>query len=99
MIKLGRFTRLDVRPGKEKEVETFLRNASVQVSDEEPGTEVWFAVKLGPSTFGIFDGFPDDERRAVHQSGHVSHALAAKATEWFTHPPMVDKFAVVAGKK
>jgi quinol monooxygenase YgiN len=98
MIRLGRFIRLDVRPGKEKEVETFLKNALAQL-EEEPGTEVWYAVKLGPATFGIFDGFPDDERRQVHHSGHFSHALAAKTTEWFTHPPVVDKFAVVAGKK
>jgi hypothetical protein len=98
MIKLGRFTRLDARPGKEKEIETFLRNSKALV-DEEMSTEIWFAVKLGPSTFAIFDGFPDDESRAVHYSGHVSHGLMAKANEWFTHPPVVEKFSVIAGKK
>jgi quinol monooxygenase YgiN len=98
MAKIGRFTRLDVRPGKEKDVEKFLKDAKAQI-DEEMRTEVWFAVKLGPSTFGIFDVFPDEEGRAVHHSGHVAHALAAKTVEWFTHPPVVDKFAVVAGKK
>jgi quinol monooxygenase YgiN len=98
MAKLGRITRLDCRPGKEKEVELFLKNAKAQI-DEEMGTEVWFAVKLSPSSFAIFDLFPDEERLAVHRSGHVAHALLAKTTEWFTHPPVVDKFAVVAGKK
>ncbi len=98
MIKVGRFTRLNARPGKEKEVEKFLRD-SLALIDEESRTSVWYAVKLGPSTFGIFDGFTDEEGQSVHHSGHVSHALAAKATEWFTSPPQAEKFSVVAGKK
>ncbi|HEY2786725.1 MAG TPA: antibiotic biosynthesis monooxygenase [Fimbriiglobus sp.] len=98
MPKIGRFTRLDIRPGKEKEVETFLRNAKAQI-DEESRTEVWFAVKIGPSTFGIFDAFADGEGQEVHLAGHVAHALAARSLEWFTHPPVIEKLTVLAAKK
>lgn len=98
MIKVGQFLRLDCRPGKEKEVEKFLRDAQMQI-EEETRTAVWYALKLSPSSFGIFGGFVDGESQQVHLSGHVSHALQAKTTEWLTHPPVVDKFTVIAGKK
>ncbi|MSW72322.1 MAG: antibiotic biosynthesis monooxygenase, partial [Actinobacteria bacterium] len=50
--------RVEAQPGKEDEVADFLRDGLAVVQDE-PGTVVWFAVRFGPSSFGIFDAFPD----------------------------------------
>ncbi|MEK7954465.1 antibiotic biosynthesis monooxygenase, partial [Luteolibacter sp. Y139] len=59
MVKVALFVRLEAKPGKEEDVETFLKGGLSLVMDE-PATTAWFGIRLGPSTFGIFDAFPDD---------------------------------------
>ena len=62
MVKTALFVRLEAKPGKEAEVESFLRSG-LPIVEEEPATVVWFGIRLGPTTFGIFDAFPDEEGR------------------------------------
>ncbi len=97
MVKNGLFVRLEAKPGKEKDVETFLRDGRALV-DQEPGTTAWFAIRLGPSTFGIFDVFQDESGRQAHLSGEVAKALMAKASELFAKPPAIEKADVLAAK-
>jgi quinol monooxygenase YgiN len=97
MDKVGLFVRLEAKPGKELEVEAFLK-AGLTIVQEEPATTTWFALRLGPSTFGIFDTFPDDSGRQAHLSGRVAAALMAKAPELFAQPPDIKKFDVLAVK-
>lgn len=97
MVKTALFVRLDAKPGKEAEVEDFLRGGLAVVM-EEPGTIAWFALRLGPSTFGIFDAFPDEAGRQAHLSGRVAAALMAKASELLAQPPVIDKGEVLAAK-
>jgi quinol monooxygenase YgiN len=97
MVKVGLFVRLEAKPGKEKDVETFLRGGRALV-DQEPGTTAWFAIRLGPSTFGIFDVFQDEKGRQAHLSGEVAKALMAKASELFAKPPAIEKADVLAAK-
>jgi quinol monooxygenase YgiN len=78
MVKVALFVRLEAKPGKEKEVESFLMGGLPLVM-EEPATTAWFGIRLGPSTFGIFDAFPDEAGRQAHLSGKVAAALMAKA--------------------
>jgi quinol monooxygenase YgiN len=89
--------RLEARPGKEREVEEFLIGA-LPLVEAEPATVAWFALRLGPSTFGIFDAFPDDEGRQAHLSGKVAQALMARADELFTVAPTIDPVDVLADK-
>jgi quinol monooxygenase YgiN len=65
---------------------------------EEPATIAWFAIRLGPSTFGIFDAFPDEAGRQAHLSGRVAAALMAKASELLAQPPVIEKVEVLAAK-
>ena len=65
---------------------------------EEPATIAWFAIRLGPSTFGIFDAFPDEAGRQAHLSGRVAAALMAKASELLAQPPVIEKVEVLADK-
>lgn len=97
MVKVALLVRLEAKPGKEAEVESFLMGG-LPIVQEEPATTAWFAIRLGPSTFGIFDAFPDDEGRQAHLSGRVAAALMAKASELLAEPPKIEKVDVLAAK-
>jgi quinol monooxygenase YgiN len=97
MVDVALFVRLEAKPGKEKEVEEFLRGG-LAIVREEPATTAWFALRLGPSTFGIFDAFPDEAGRQAHLSGRVAAALMAKAPELLSGTPVIEKVDVLAAK-
>ncbi len=97
MVTTALFVRLEVKPGKEAEVESFLRGG-LPLVDEEPATVAWFGIRLGPTTFGIFDAFPDEAGRQAHLSGRVAAALMAKASQLFAQPPVIEKADVLAAK-
>lgn len=97
MIKEALFVRLEAKAGKEKDVENFLRSGLALVQ-QEPATIVWFGLRLGPSTFGIFDAFPDEAGRQAHLTGQVAAALMAKAPELLASPPSIEKVEVLAAK-
>lgn len=97
MVKVALFVRLEAKPGKEAEVESFLKSG-LPLVQEEPATTAWFGIRLGPSTFGIFDAFPDEQGRQAHLSGRVAAALMAKAPELLAKPPLIEKVDVLAAK-
>ncbi len=97
MVTVGLLVRMEAKPGKEGDVEEFLLGGLPLVQDE-PDTVAWFAVRMGPSTFGIFDVFPDDAGRQAHLSGRVAEALMARAEELFATPPAIEPLDVLASK-
>lgn len=97
MIKVALLVRLEAKPGKESALEEFLRGGLALVQ-QEPATSTWYANKLGPSTYGIFDTFPDDAGRQAHLTGRVAAALMAKAPELLAQPPAIEKAEVLAAK-
>jgi len=97
MVKVALRVRLEAKPGKEAEMESFLQNG-LAIVQQEPATTAWFAIRLGPSTFGIFDAFPDDAGRQAHLSGKVAAALKEKAAELFAKPPVTEKIDILAAK-
>lgn len=97
MVSVALLVRLQARPGKEAEVEAFLRSG-LAIVQQEPGTTAWFAIRMGPSTFGIFDAFPDESGRNAHLTGQVAAALMAKASELLVGPPSIEKVDVLAAK-
>lgn len=97
MVKVALLVRLEAKPGKEKEVEAFLRGG-LPIVQGEPATTTWYALRLGPSTFGIFDTFPDEAGRQAHLAGQVAAALMAKAPELLAAPPAIEKVDVLAAK-
>ena len=96
-VTVALWVKLDAKPGKERDVETFLRSA-LPLVQEEPATLAWFAIRLGPSSFGIFDAFPDDAGRQAHLSGKVAAALMAKAPELLASSPSIEKVDLLAAK-
>jgi quinol monooxygenase YgiN len=97
MVSVALLVRLEAKPGKEAEVESFLRSG-LAIVQGEPATTAWFAIRLGPSTFGIFDAFPNDAGRQAHLSGRVAAALMAKASDLLSKPPAIEKVDVLAAK-
>ena len=98
MEKLGLFASLEAKPGKEEEVDQFLRSA-LPLVNAEAGTVSWYAIRQpGTRTFGIFDTFQDEAGRQAHLSGKVAEALFAKAPDLFSKTPEVQKLEILASK-
>ena len=97
MVTVALYVQLEAKPGKEAELEAFLKGG-LPVVEDEPATIAWFALRMGPSTFGIFDAFPNEAGRAAHMSGRVAEALIAKAPELLAKAPSIDRIDVMASK-
>jgi quinol monooxygenase YgiN len=97
MVKVALLVRLEAKPGQEQAVENFLKGG-LALANQETFTPVWFAIKMGPSTFGIFDAFADDSGRKAHLAGQIAAALMAKAGELLAQPPKIEQVDVLAAK-
>jgi quinol monooxygenase YgiN len=95
MEAIGLLVTLEARAGKEADAEAFLKSAQPLALDEK-GTLKWYAIKLGPGKFGIFDTFANEAGRNAHLSGDIAKALGARASELFAVPPQVQKVEVLA---
>ena len=97
MVKPGILVRMETKPGKEDEVAAFLEGA-LPLVQEEPGTVTWYAIRIGPSEFGIFDSFEEEAGRQAHLSGKVAEALMGRTSELFVGPPDIRPVDVLASK-
>jgi len=98
MSKLAIWAELESKPGKEHEVEEFLKSAQPWAEREE-GTISWYAVRISPSRFGIFDTFTEESGREAHLSGEIAKALMGKSKELFAKDPVIHKIDVLAAKR
>jgi quinol monooxygenase YgiN len=87
-VNVALFVRLEAKPGKEAEVAEFLKGG-LPIVEAEPATIAWFGIRLGPSTFAIFDAFPDEAGRQAHLAGKEAAALMAKAGDLLSEPPSI----------
>ena len=97
MVTVGVLARLEAKLGKEEEVARFLEGA-LPLAQQEEATTAWFAIRMGPLTFGIFDVFPDEPGREAHLAGPIAVALMQRADELLTEPPMIEIVDVLASK-
>jgi quinol monooxygenase YgiN len=97
MVKVALLVRLEAKPGQEQALENFLKGA-LPLANQELFTPVWFALKIGPSTFGIFDAFGDESGRKAHLTGQIAAALMAKAGELLSEAPRIEQADVLAVK-
>jgi quinol monooxygenase YgiN len=97
MVSVGLLVRLDAKRGKEAELESFLRSG-LALAEAEPETTAWFAIRMGPFAYAIFDAFPAEAGRQAHLSGRVASALMEKAGELLVEPPVIEKVDVLAAK-
>ena len=97
MVRVALAVKLEAKKGKEAELAAFLKGG-LALAHQEPATTVWFALQFGPSTFGIFDAFPDDSGRKAHLNGPIAAALMAKAPELLASPPSIEPVDIIAAK-
>lgn len=98
MSKFALYAHLKAKPGKEKEVQEFLKSA-LPLVQAEAGTRHWFALdEDSGNSYSIFDTFDDEAARDAHLNGKVAAALKAKAAELFSEPPSIHKINVLAEK-
>jgi len=97
MTQHALYVQLEAKPGKEQEVATFLSGARSMV-DQEPDTTAWFAIRMGPRTFAIFDAFANERGREAHLNGKVAKQLMAKAPDLFANTPEIRRLDVIADK-
>jgi Uncharacterized conserved protein len=97
MVRVGLLVRLHAKPGKESDVASFLESG-LALANQEAATAVWFALRLGPATFGIFDAFADESGRKAHLAGPIAAALMAKASDLLAEPPRIEQVDVLAAK-
>lgn len=97
MVRVGLLVKLQAKAGKEVDVARFLEE-SLALANQEAATPVWFALKLGPATFGIFDAFADETGRKAHLAGPIAAALMAKASDLLAQPPQIEQVDVLAAK-
>ena len=93
----GLLARLEAKPGKEDDVEEFLKSA-LPLAQKEDLTIDWFAFKIDDSTFGIYDTFEGEEGQNAHLEGKIASALLAKADELLASEPTIEKIDVLASK-
>lgn len=97
MPNVALWVQLEARKGKETEVETFLRDALAMVNSEN-GTISWYALKLGPTSYGIFDTFLTNQEREAHLAGEVANKLKERADELFAKPPTIERMDILVSK-
>jgi len=97
MLTLSLFVRLEAKPGKQDEVAAFL-NQGLHLANEESTTPLWFALRLGPTTFAIFDAFHDETGRQNHLNGPIAKALMANAPTLLATPPVIERMDVLGVK-
>ena len=97
MVQVALLVRLEAKPGKEQALAEFLASA-LPLANAEPDTTAWFALKIAPSTFGIFDAFPNEAGRQAHLNGPIAAALMAKASELLIQAPTIERVDVLAAK-
>jgi quinol monooxygenase YgiN len=97
MIQVALLVRLEAKPGKEADVACFLESG-LTLANQEATTPIWFALRLGPLTFGIFDAFADEAGRTAHLAGPIAAALMAKAPELLAKVPQIEHVDVLGAK-
>lgn len=98
MVSVGLFVRLEAKPGKEEAVAAFLRQG-LEMANQEATTLLWFALRLGPTTFAIFDAFADESGRQTHLNGPIAKALMANASELLAVPPSIETTEILGAKQ
>jgi quinol monooxygenase YgiN len=97
MLKLSLLVRLEAKPGKENEVADFLQQG-LQLANQEATTPLWFALRLGPTTFAIFDAFENEAGRQTHLNGPIAKALMENAPRLLATPPVIERVEVLGAK-
>jgi quinol monooxygenase YgiN len=97
MYRVALFVRLEAKAGRENDVAKFLETG-LALANQEVRTPIWFALRLGPTIFGVFDAFTDESGRQAHLNGPIAKALMAQAPDLLVKPPAIERIDVLGTK-
>lgn len=97
MTKLGLLARIEARPEYADQVDALLRDA-LRLARQEDHTVTWFAFRQGPTTFGVFDTFEDEQARRGHLEGKIAAALMDAAGTMLSEAPDIRPVDLLAVK-
>src|SRR5271156_5412732 len=98
MAKFALYAELKAKPGKEADVEAFLKQGA-EMAKAEAGTVHWYGFKEDKGgVFGVFDTFNDEAGRDAHLNGEIAKALMANAETLFSEAPKITKISLIAEK-
>jgi quinol monooxygenase YgiN len=97
MAKQAIWVMLKAKPGKEADVEAFLKQGAT-MSNDEPQTVTWYGVKMGPGIYGVFDTFNDEAGRDAHLTGAIAQALMANASTLFSNEIKIEQMEILSNK-
>jgi quinol monooxygenase YgiN len=97
MAKYALYVPLKAKPGKEHEVESFLKQGA-QMAQSEAGTVSWYALNEGEGRYSVFDTFEDEAGRDAHLNGEIAKALMAHWDTLFDGKLDISKIEILAQK-
>ena len=97
MVDRGLFVRLEAKPGKEDILNEFLQSG-FNMAKEDASIKVWFVLRFGPTTFGVFDAFETEEARQEHLAGAIVSALMDHVDELLAETPIIEHVAIQSTK-
>ena len=97
MAKQALWVMLKAKPGKEQEIEEFLKQGA-SLANDEPAPVTWYGVKLAPGMYGVFDTFDNEAGRDAHLTGEIAKALMAKAPDLFSNEIKIERMEILASK-
>ena len=59
---------------------------------------LWCALRLGPSTYGVFDAFADESGRQKHLTGPIAKALMESYPDLLVAPASIEKIELLGVK-
>ncbi|MGW6280414.1 putative quinol monooxygenase [Kribbella sp. NPDC055071] len=95
MLSKGFLIRVEAKPDRVDEVEAMLKSAIDHVRAEGLAT-VWFGLRLGPTSFAIFDAFTDEAAREAHWQANATTLTNPTAATLFADSPAVQRIDIVA---
>lgn len=97
MAKYALYVQLKAKPGKEAEVEAFLKKGA-EMAGAERGTVTWYGIQEDEGAYAVFDTFEDEAARDAHMNGDIAKALMANAERLFSNKLQIHKIRIVANK-
>ena len=98
MAKFALYAELKAKPGKEADVEAFLKQGA-EMAKAEAGTVHWYGFKEDKGGFfGVFDTFNDEAGRDAHLNGEIAKALMTEAPELFSNELQIERMEILARK-
>jgi hypothetical protein len=97
VTQVGVVARFEFESGNEAAVDDFFRSGR-EIVERQPASTVWFAYRLGPTSYGAFAAFAtDDDRQALLSAGGPQ--LSRDNAALFAAPPSFEQVDIIESRQ